>query len=105
MGAHKEFETERLFLRPTSDADAKFIFALMNNPTWIQHIGDRNITSFESAKDYILSRMLPQLGKLGYGNYTITRKTDNLKIGSCGLYDREGLDGIDIGFALLPEFE
>ena len=26
-------------------------------------------------------------------------------MGSCGLYDREGLDGVDIGFAFLPQFE
>lgn len=28
-----------------------------------------------------------------------------MKLGICGLYDREGLEGIDIGFALLPEHE
>lgn len=33
------------------------------------------------------------------------RKKDHQKIGICGLYDREGLEGIDIGFALLPEYE
>jgi RimJ/RimL family protein N-acetyltransferase len=26
-------------------------------------------------------------------------------LGVCGLYDRDGLDGIDIGFALLPCYE
>ena len=33
------------------------------------------------------------------------RKEDNAKIGVCGLYDRDGLEGIDIGFALLPNYE
>ena len=46
-----------------------------------------------------------QLHRLGYSNYTILRKADGVKLGSCGLYDREGLEGIDIGFALLPQFE
>jgi ribosomal-protein-alanine N-acetyltransferase len=49
--------------------------------------------------------MTPQIKKLGYGNYTIVRKSDGEKIGSCGLYDRDGVDGIDIGFAFLPEYE
>ena len=49
--------------------------------------------------------MTPQLERLGYSNYTLTTKRDNQKIGTCGLYDREGLKGIDIGFAFLPEFE
>ena len=26
-------------------------------------------------------------------------------MGSCGLYDRPGLEGVDIGFAFLPEYE
>jgi len=49
--------------------------------------------------------MLPQLENLGYSNYTLIRKIDKVKIGTCGLYDREGLEGIDIGFAFLPEYE
>lgn len=49
--------------------------------------------------------MQPQLERLGYSNYTLVRKIDNVKIGTCGLYDREGLEGIDIGFAFLPEYE
>ena len=49
--------------------------------------------------------MLPQLEKLGYSNYTVIRKSDGTKIGTCGLYNREGIDGIDIGFAFLPQYE
>ncbi|WP_235894429.1 GNAT family N-acetyltransferase [Flavobacterium zepuense] len=101
----KSFETERLLLVPTSVDDAAFILELLNSPKWIQFIGDRNVTTPEEAKAYIENRMMPQLHRLGYGNYTILRKHDRAKIGSCGLYDREGLDGIDIGFALLPAFE
>ena len=49
--------------------------------------------------------MLPQLIRLGYSTYTLLRKVDNCKIGTCGLYGRDGLEGLDIGFALLPEYE
>ena len=49
--------------------------------------------------------MRPQIERLGFGNYIMIRKLDGRKIGTCGLYDREGLDGIDIGYALLPQFE
>lgn len=99
------FETERLLLRSTSVDDAAFIFELLNTPKWLKYIGDRNVTSVESAKEYIKAKMLPQLEKLGYSNYTLIRKSDSKKIGTCGLYDRDGLEGIDIGFAFLPEFE
>ncbi len=98
-------ETERLILKPTAESDAEFVFRLMNTPKWLQYIGDRNIRSVEDATAYIKARMLPQLHRLGYSNYTLIRKADRQKIGSCGLYDREGVDGIDIGFAFLPEFE
>jgi len=105
MKTYKQFETDRLILKPTTSTDAEFIFELVNTPKWIANIGDRNVKSVKAAKAYIKERMTPQLEKLGYGNYTLIRKVDNFKIGTCGLYDREGLEGIDIGFALLPAYE
>ncbi|MCM4172774.1 N-acetyltransferase [Arenibacter sp. TNZ] len=105
MSQYKLFETERLILKPTSEEDAEFIFKLMNTPKWVENIGNRNIKSVEMAKDYIENKMQPQLERLGYSSYTIIRKMDKAKIGACGLYDREGLEGIDIGFAFLPEYE
>ena len=99
------FETERLILKAASTEDAAFIFELLNTPKWIEFIGDRNVHSEEEAAQYILDRMLPQYEKLGFGNYIVILKEDNSKIGTCGLFDREGLEGIDLGFAFLPEYE
>jgi len=101
----KTFKTERLLLRPTDATDAAFILELLNTPKWIQFVGDRNVTTLAEAEAYIENRMMPQLLRLGSGNYTMVRKNDGKKVGTCGLYDREGLNGIDIGFALLPQFE
>lgn len=105
MGPYKTFESERLIIKPTTEEDAAFIFELFNSPKWLKNIGDRNITSPDMAKEYILTKMQPQLERLGFSNYTLIRKTGKVKIGCCGLYDREGLEGIDIGFAFLPEYE
>jgi len=102
---HKTFETERLFIRPTTLEDAAFILELFNSPKWRKFIGDRNIKTVKHAKVYISNKIQPQLEKSGFSNYTVIRKADGFKIGSCGLYDREGLDNIDIGFAFLPKFE
>ncbi|HAA12094.1 MAG TPA: GNAT family N-acetyltransferase [Cytophagales bacterium] len=102
---YKTFETERLLLRPTTVEDAEFIYELMNSPKWLKYIGDRNIRSVEDAATYIQERMLKQLERLGYSNYTVITKAGGEKIGSSGLYDREGLEGIDIGFAFLPQYE
>jgi len=105
MEKHKSFETERLILRPSAISDAPFVFKLLNTPKWLKYIGDRNVNSVADAEDYIREKMFPQVERLGFGNYTVVRKSDETIIGSCGLYDREGLEGVDIGFAFLPEYE
>lgn len=105
MKNYKAFETDRLYIKPTTEEDAKFIFQLLNSPKWLQYIGNRNVTNISDAKTYIKEKMLPQLYQLGFSNYTVIRKEDNVKIGSCGLYNRNGLEDIDIGFAFLPEYE
>ncbi|KAA3628485.1 MAG: N-acetyltransferase [Bacteroidetes bacterium] len=105
MTKHLTLETERLFLRPTSFEDADFVLRLMNTPKWMENIGDRKVRTEEDARNYIKNKMHPQLDRLGFSNYTVIRKDDGQKMGSCGLYDREGLEGVDIGFAFLPEFE
>ena len=102
---HREFETERLWIRPTQEQDADLIYQLMNTPKFLQYVGDRNIHSLEDAEKYIQLKMLPQLHTLGYSSYSLLTKADGAKIGTCGLYNREGVDGIDIGFGLLPPYE
>jgi len=98
-------ETERLIIRPTNIDDSEFILELLNTPKWLENIGDRNVKCIEDAKNYIETKMLTQFEKLGFANNTIIRKQGRIKIGSSGLYDREGIDGVDIGFAFLPEYE
>jgi len=105
MTTYKSFETERLILRPTGEGDAAFIRELLNTPKWLEFIGDRNIKTEKDARIYIQNRILPQLERLGFAHYTLLRKSDGKAVGACGLYDREELEGIDIGFALLPVYE
>lgn len=100
-----EFETERLIVRPTAIEDAAFIFELMTSEKWLRFIGDRNLHSLADAEAYITNRMRKQLERLGYSNYTVIRKSDGMKVGTCGLYDRPEVDFTDIGFAFLEAFE
>ncbi len=101
----KQFETERLTLRQMDISDAVFLVNVMNTPKWLKFIGDRNVHSEEDGVKYITDRVLSQYERLGYSNFTVIRKSDGAKVGVCGLYDRPGLEGIDIGFAFLPEYE
>lgn len=103
--SYKSFETERLILKPTDLEDIDFIFELMNTPKWIEYIGDRNIKTQNDAKQYIIDRHLPNFEKNGFGSYTLILKENGSKIGSSGLFKRESLEVVDIGFAFLPEYE
>ena len=102
---HREFESERLLLKPTLEVDSKLIYQVMNTPKFIKYVGDRGMNSLDDAKKYIQIKMLPQLHTLGYSSYSLITKADGSKIGTCGLYNRDGINGIDIGFGLLPQFE
>lgn len=105
MSQYKTLKTERLKIRPTLEQDADLIYQLMNTPKFIKYVGDRKVNSIEDAKKYIQVKMLPQLRSLGYSSYTLITKINGEKIGTCGLYDRDGIDGVDIGFGLLPQYE
>ena len=99
------FETQRLRLRPVIPEDAGFYFRLMTSPKWIQFIDDRHLKSREDASIYIEHKILPAWDKNGFGSFTVIRREDDEKIGICGLFVRDGLHGVDLGFALLSEYE
>lgn len=98
------FETERLYLRPTSLEDADINLKLLNTEEFKKYVGDRNVNTLEESREYLKNRNLPQIEKLGYGNFTLIKKDTGEKIGGCGLFHREGLDVVDIGFSFLPEY-
>jgi len=97
-------ETERLLLRKLATDDAEFIFELLNDPSFIQNIGDRHIRTLDDACAYILNGPVKSYEKNGFGLYLIVLKETNESIGMCGLIRRENLEDVDIGYALLPKF-
>lgn len=105
MTNHKHIETERLWMKPADEDDADLFLKLLNTPKWLAFIGDRNVHTLEEAKAYITGKMTPQLKRLSFTNNVVIRKSDGVKMGCCGLFDREGVEGLDLGFAFLPEFE
>ena len=101
----KILDTDRLALYEFTLDDAPFVFELMNTPTWIQFIGDRGIKTLEDAKKYILDKLIKSYADNGFGLYLVKLKEENKSIGMCGLVNRPTLDDVDIGFALMPEYE
>ena len=99
-------ETPRLRLHAMSDrddADASLMLALLNDPAFIRHIADRGVRTLDQARDYLRNGALRSYALHGFGMYAIRRRDTGVLIGNCGLVSREGLDGPDLGYALLPE--
>ena len=97
-------ETERLTLRQMTNDDAPFILELLNEPSFIQNIGDRGVRTIEDAEAYILNGPVKSYEKHGFSLYLVILKETNESIGMCGLIKRDGLEDVDIGYALLPRF-
>jgi ribosomal-protein-alanine N-acetyltransferase len=100
----KILETERLLLRQLSTQDAEFILELLNEPSFIQNIGDRGVRTLADANSYILNGPVASYARNGFGLYLVVFKETNESIGMCGLIKRTGLDDVDIGYAFLPKF-
>ena len=97
-------ETDRLLLRQLTAEDSGFIFELLNDPSFIRNIGDRNIRTTDDACAYIVNGPVASYAKNGFGLWTVMLKETNEPIGMCGLIRRETLEDVDIGYALLPRF-
>jgi len=100
----KILETERLLLRQLSSDDAQFILELLNEPSFIQNIGDRKVRTPADANAYIANGPAASYAKHGFGLYLVVLKETNESIGMCGLIKRDGLEDVDIGYAFLPKF-
>ncbi len=97
-------ETERLILRKFTVDDAPFMFALLNTPSWLRFIGDRNVHNVEEAKQFLLNGYLKSYETHGFGFYITVEKSTQNPIGMCGLVKRNTLEDVDIGFAFMPDF-
>ncbi len=97
-------ETERLQLRLLSVDDAEFILRLLNEPSFIENIGDRGVRTINDARAYILKGPIASYEKFGFGLWMVETRFESTPIGICGLLKRDVLADVDIGYALLPEF-
>lgn len=99
-------ETSRLQISKITLNDAAFFLELANTPNWLKYIGDRNLKTVNDAKNYLKKGTLKSYQDFGFGFYKLVLKDKyNTKIGICGLIKREQLDDVDIGFAMLPNYE
>lgn len=100
----KILETERLVLRHFHVDDSAFILRLVNEPSWLQYIGDRGVRTLDDARRYLIKGPIEMYAKFGFGLYLTELKSDGTPVGLCGLIKRDSLEDVDIGFAFLPEY-
>ena len=97
-------ETPRLILRRLTLEDAEFIFRLVNDPSWLRFIGDKNVHNLEDARRYLREGPLDMYQRHGFGMYRVEERVSGAPVGTCGLIKRDTLPDVDVGYAFLPEF-
>jgi ribosomal-protein-alanine N-acetyltransferase len=93
--------SERIRFRLPDIRDAEFYLDLMNDPDFHRNIGDRGLRDIPAMETHIREKLLPTFSKNGFGMWLLELKSSNRPIGVCGLVDRDGFEGIDLGYALL----
>jgi len=99
--------TDRLTLQRFSGqcaVDDDFILKLLNDPSFLRHIGDRGVRDLPAARQYLLMGPVASYERNGFGLNKIVLTLTGQRLGVCGLVKRESLPDPDLGYALLPEF-
>ena len=94
-------ETARLRLREITPGDADFVLELMNEPGYLENIGDRGVRTPDDAGRYIAERFLACYATDGWGLWCVERLAHGERPGVRGPLRREALEHPDIGFAFL----
>lgn len=76
-------ETERLWLRLMTVADAPHAFELNSDPAVIRYTGDNAFESVEAAATFLGN--YKDYEKHGVGRWAVIRKDDEAWLGWCGL--------------------
>ena len=97
-------ETERLFLRHLTPDDDVFILELLNEPGFLENIGDRKVRTLEDARRYVADGPAASYALHGFGLWWVGLKATAAPVGICGLIKRDVLDHPDIGYAFLARF-
>jgi [ribosomal protein S5]-alanine N-acetyltransferase len=103
-GAAIILETERLRLRRVTEEDAGFILSLLNEPSFIQNIGDKGVRTLDDARGWVRTGPNASHEQHGFGLDLVELRDSGTPIGFCGLLKRDHLEHPDVGYAFVPEF-
>lgn len=95
-------QTARLLIREFMLRDAAFILELLNEPAFIEFIGDKGVRDLMGAERYLREGPLANYARHGFGLWLVALP-DGTPLGMCGLLKRDFLDHPDLGFAFLAQ--
>src|SRR3954454_6961918 len=96
--------TARLELRELEASDAAFILELLNDPSWLEYIGNKAVHDEAGALAYI-EKTRAMYRTRGFGLWAVVRREDGARLGLCGLIKRDQLEDVDLGFGFLSRFQ
>ena len=102
--ALSRLETERLQLRWLTEDDADLMLAIWNDPAFIRYVGDRGVRTRHEALTAMRDGVFKLYRDFGYGPYKLALHDSDEAMGICGLFKRDNLEYLDIGYGLLPAF-
>jgi RimJ/RimL family protein N-acetyltransferase len=97
-------QTERVVLRLMTPDDAPFLLKLLNEPSFLEHIGDKQVRTVDDARGYIENGPMASYARFAHGLWLALRREDSAPMGMCGLIRRDTLPDPDVGYALVPRF-
>lgn len=96
--------TARLRLRHAELSDAAAMLLLVNEPEFLQNIGDKQVRNLSQAEQYLQNGAIASYQQHGFGLYLVERLSDNATLGLCGLVQRDYLQLPDVGYALFRQY-
>jgi [ribosomal protein S5]-alanine N-acetyltransferase len=92
-------ETERLLLRPFSEADVEPLFALMQDADVMRYVGDRRVPTLQETWRSV-SSWIGHWALRGYGQWAIEEHGSGDVIGRAGLINPVDWPGAEVGYLL-----
>lgn len=89
-------ETNRLYLREMSIADAENLYLLNLDFDVLKYTGDVPFKNIDEAKTFLEN--YDHYKKFNFGRWAVINKIDNDFLGWCGLKYSQDVDEIDLGF-------
>src|SRR5262245_61915488 len=95
-------ETERLWLREMTEADADDLFLLHGNPNVMRYlVGEPPLSSRSDGISLVHERIFPQYHKYGIGRWAVILKESHAFIGWCGVKYLPETNEYDLGYRFM----